>query len=319
MRLGLDIGGTKTAAVVLNDDGSLAVLRTAASGYGAGDVLRVAIALARDAVVEADGQLDFIGACMPGLVDPATGIVRHAVNLGIADLNLTAELEIVLGLPVTVENDVKAAALGAHGILTARAGGTSTAASTLASNETLAYLNLGTGLAAAVVLNGRVLRGPDGMLGEIGHLPIGGSTRCACGQVGCLETIASGSALTRMWALSEAAGRDPFTAARAGDRQASVAASELCRGIALAIQVLALAAGAGRIVIGGGLAALGTPLEDGIRRELDERGRLSPFVGSLGLAERFELLPSHIPIAALGAAALPQQPRSPIKALTRQQ
>ena len=121
MRLGLDIGGTKTAAAILHDDGSLAALRTAPSGYGRDQVVRVAASLARDAMAEAGpGRLDSIGACMPGLVDPSTGEVRHAVNLGVETLNLAEELEELLGTPVAVENDVKAAALGAHGILAAR-------------------------------------------------------------------------------------------------------------------------------------------------------------------------------------------------------
>jgi predicted NBD/HSP70 family sugar kinase len=329
MRLGLDIGGTKTAAAVLHDDGSLAALRTAPSGYGSEEVVRVAADLAMDALAEVGpGRLDSIGACMPGLVDPGTGMVRHAVNLGVENLNLAAELAELLGSPVAVENDVKAAALGAHGILTARSAAEPAAGSAegmgfdpvpdrTVPDRTLAYLNLGTGLAAGVVRNGKVQRGPDGMLGEIGHLPVGGDTPCACGQVGCLETLASGSALARMWTPPPGGGRDPFAAALAGDEQARAAAAVLCRGVALAVQVLVLSTGADRIIIGGGLAALGTSLLNGIRSELNHRAGESPFLGSLGLPGRFELLPSDIPLAALGAAALPQQTETRHDALTR--
>lgn len=312
MKLGLDIGGTKTAAAVLNDDGSLVVLRTAPSGYGAEGILRVASALARDAVAGAGNQrMDFVGACMPGLVDRDSGVVRHAVNLGVESINLAAELEGELGVRVAVENDVKAAALGAHGIVNSRAGGHLSAGSGKELDSTLAYLNLGTGMAAAVVLNGKVLRGSDGMQGEIGHFPVGGQTLCPCGQVGCLETLASGSALARMWPRSDSAGMDPFAAALAGDEEAGHAASELCRGVALAVQLLALSTGAERIIIGGGMAALGTPLTEGIRSHLRRRARGSRFVESLGLPERFELFPSDIPLAALGAAALPPPSRAP--------
>ncbi|RAX44715.1 ROK family protein [Arthrobacter sp. AQ5-06] len=322
MRLGLDIGGTKTAAVILHDDGSMAALRTAPSGYGGDQVVGVAAALAGDAMAEAGlGRLDSIGACMPGLVDPSTGVVRHAVNLGVETLNLAGELEELLGSPVAVENDVKAAALGALGALTARTARTARTAHRPATggsgrNETLAYLNLGTGLAAGVVRNGRVLRGPDGMLGEIGHLPVGGDVPCVCGQVGCLETLASGSALARMWTPPPGGGRDPFAAALAGDEQARSAAAVLCRGVALAIQVLVLSTGADRIIIGGGLAALGPSLLNGIRSELKHRAEKSQFLESLGLPGRFELLPSDIPLAALGAAALSRQIKTPHEALT---
>jgi glucokinase len=318
VRLGLDIGGTKTAAAILHDDGSLAALRTAPSGYGGDQVVRVAAALAREAMAEAgNGRLDSVGACMPGLVDPSTGVVRHAVNLGVESLNLAGELEELLGSPVAVENDVKAAALGAHGILTARSAvGPVPSGSGAAPEETLAYLNLGTGLAAGVVRNGKVLRGPDGMLGEIGHLPVGGDTPCVCGQVGCLETLASGSALARMWTPPPGGGRDPFEAALAGDERARVAAAVLCRGVALAIQVLVLSTGADRIIIGGGLAALGPSLLQGIYSELKHRAEESRFLESLGLPGRFELLPSEIPLAALGAAALSRQIETHQEALT---
>lgn len=318
MRLGLDIGGTKTAAAVLHDDGSLAALRTAPSGYGRDQVVHVAASLARDAMAEAGhGRPDSLGACMPGLVDPSTGMVRHAVNLGVESLNLADALEELLGAPVAVENDVKAAALGAHGVITARAaGGPPPGGSGVAPDETLAYLNLGTGLAAGVVRNGKLLRGMDGMLGEIGHLPVGGDTPCACGQVGCLETLASGSALARMWTPPPGGGRDPFAAAIAGDELAQVAAAVLCRGVALAIQVLVLSTGADRIIIGGGLAALGPALLNGVRSELNHRAGESRFLGSLGLPGRFELLPSDIPLAALGAAALSRQIETHQQALT---
>ncbi|MBT2593718.1 ROK family protein [Arthrobacter sp. ISL-72] len=306
MRLGLDIGGTKTAAAILHDDGSLAALRTAPSGFGGDQVVGVAASLAWDAMAEAGhGRPDSMGACMPGLVDPSTGVVRHAVNLGVETLNLAGELEQLLGSPVAVENDVKAAALGAYGILAARtADGSVPGGSGVSHDETLAYLNLGTGLAASVVRNGLVLRGPDGMLGEIGHLPVAGDTPCACGQVGCLETLTSGSALARMWTPPPGGGRDPFTAALTGDRQAREAAETLCRGVALAIQILVLSTGAHRIIIGGGLAALGPALLQGIQSELERRADKSLFLESLRLPDRFELLPADIPLAALGAAAL---------------
>ena len=149
------------------------------------------------------------------------------------------------------------------------------------------------------------------MLGEIGHLPVGGDTPCICGQVGCLETLASGSALARMWTATPGSGRDPFAAALAGDEQARAAAAVLCRGVGLAVQLLVLSTGADRIIIGGGLAALGPALLNGIRSELNQRAGKSRFLESLGLPGRFELLPSDIPLAALGAAALSRQIETP--------
>ncbi len=294
MRLGVDIGGTKTAAVVLGGDGSVLALATTPSGRGAADVVAQAVRVARLAMAEAGGAaaVTSAGACIPGLVDPVLGTVRHAVNLDVDTLALADELGTALDMAVAVENDVKAAALGAHHL------------SGLGVESTLAYLNLGTGLAAAVVHAGEVVRGVDGVAGEIGHLPVGGDVVCACGQTGCLETLASGSALQRLWPAAAENGWDLLGSAARGDADAVLALESLCRGVALAVQVLVLAAGAHRVVMGGGLTALGDPLLDGIRAELRERSERSPFLASLDLPERVTFLASDVPVAAIGAARL---------------
>lgn len=303
MKLGLDIGGTKTAAAIVHPDGRLAVLRTTPSGHGPEAVVRVAAALAREAVAAAGSTgagLSFIGACMPGLVDRESGLVSHAVNLGVERLDLAGRLGAALGQPVAVDNDVKTAALGAHHLLDRRDPG-----------GTLAYLNVGTGLAAALVRNGEVLRGSDGSLGEIGHLPMGGDTLCGCGQRGCLETLVSGSALERMWPSTGSGrprGRNPFVAADDGDRSAAAAGAQLSAGLFLAVQMLVLTTGADRIVIGGGLTRLGADLSTALLREIERRARASEFVASLHLASRIELVPADLPVAALGAAMLQHGP-----------
>ena len=86
----------------------------------------------------------------------------------------------------------------------------------------MAYLNLGTGLAAGIVLDGRLLRGGHGVAGEIGHIPVDpAGVVCGCGQRGCLETLASGSAIARMWPTDDPLpARELFDAADAGDEHA---------------------------------------------------------------------------------------------------
>jgi len=275
MRLGVDIGGSKTASVVLGADGEVLASATAPSGRGPAEVVAQATHIARLAMGEVGGPgaITSVGACIPGLVDTAAGTVRHAVNLDVESLDLAAELGAALGIPVTVENDVKAAALGAHRV------------SGLDAASTLAYLNLGTGLAAAVVHAGEVVRGIDGVAGEIGHLPFGGDVLCACGQTGCLETMASGSALLRMWPDAAAQGFDLLGAASRGDGAAVLAAESLCGGVALAVQA--------------------------IRAELRVRAAVSPFLASLALDERVSFLPSGVPVAAIGAASLVQSAAAP--------
>lgn len=304
MRLGIDIGGTKTAAAIIDDDGALMALRSAPSGYGPEAVIAVAVSLAREvlAVAPVSGQKPtHIGACMPGLVDPATGVARHAVNLGVEHVDLAGELGAELGQAVVVENDVKAAALGAHHLL-GRQEGTHAepAAGSRGHHDTLAYLNIGTGLAAALVRDGQVLRGADGSLGEIGHVPMGGDIWCGCGQRGCLETLVSGSALARMWPLPS----NPFEAAASGDLEATAACARICAGLFLAVQLLVLTTGADRIVLGGGLTSHGRHLETGLHAEIIRRAQLSDFVAALSLARRVELLPVDMPASVVGAALL---------------
>ncbi|KRB46971.1 ROK family protein [Terrabacter sp. Root181] len=327
-RLGIDIGGTKTA-VALVADGSVQAMRSAPSGRGASGVVDVAVRLAREVLdahaprARGRGATVPVGACMPGLVDPVSGFARHAVNLEVESLDLAGELSARLGVPVAVENDVKAAALGAWRLRGSWSAGSAGSAGSVAGvgpargsddrggESALAYLNLGTGLASAVVRDGIVVRGIDGAAGEIGHLPVGGDAPCTCGQVGCLETVASGSALARLWPATRRRARDPFAAAAAGDALAGAAVDVLCTGVGLAVQVLALASGAERVVVGGGLAGLGAPLLDGIRADLMRRARSSRIIDVLGLPDRVELLPADVPVAALGAAWLgvPDVPR----------
>jgi glucokinase len=336
--LGIDIGGTKTAVAAVTRDGTVVALRSAPSGRGGAQVVEVAVCLAREVAdsVGGLGRISAAGACMPGLVDPGTGSVRHAVNLDVESLELSSALSRALGLRVEVENDVKAAAIGAHHLRprgwgldsgstvpasetvpasgtggTAPASGAGRTAYGSGDVGTLAYLNLGTGLASAVVRDGVLVRGIDGAAGEIGHLPVGGDVMCTCGQIGCLETIASGSALARLWPPARSGGRDPFAAAAAGDPLAAAAVDVLCDGVGLAIQLLVLAAGAEHVVIGGGLTGLGAPFVEGVRADLRRRGRASRMIAALDLESRFELVPASVPVAAIGAALLPGRAPGP--------
>ena len=335
--LGIDIGGTKTAVAAVTRDGTVVALRSAPSGRGGSQVVEVAVRLACEVAdaVGGLGRISAVGACMPGLVDPRTGSVRHAVNLDVESLELSSALSRALGLRVEVENDVKAAALGAHHLRprgwgldpgsavpasgTARVSGTApvngAVGTAYGSGDvgTLAYLNLGTGLASAVVRDGVLVRGIDGAAGEIGHLPVGGDVLCTCGQIGCLETIASGSALARLWPPSRSGGRNPFVAAAAGDPLAAAAVDVLCDGVGLAIQLLVLAAGAEHVVIGGGLTGLGEPFAEGVRADLRRRGRSSRMIAALDLESRFELVPASVPVAVIGAALLPGRAPGPFR------
>ncbi len=292
VRLGIDIGGTKTAALVLDDDATVVARAASPSGWGNTSTLATAVAVADEAVAAAGGWdvVDHVGACMPGLVDPETGTARHAVNLGVQLLDLAGGIEAATGRRPSIDNDVKAAALGAHHIV-----------QPMVSGGTTAYLNVGTGLAAAIVHRGAVVRGVGGAAGEIGHLPVGSGVPCSCGQVGCLETIASGTALARMWPGPAA---DLFPAAAAGDEQATTVVRTLAHGIALAVQVL-VTTGAELVVIGGGLARDRADLETAVLDDIADRSAGSAFLRRLGLGTCFRILDGDEPVAAIGAALLP--------------
>lgn len=295
LRLGVDIGGTKVHAVALDDTGAVVAETRLPTGFGAEAV----VASAHAAVVQLTERLgvdsrdlDSIGVGVPGRVDPETGHVAHAVNLGLESLDLGILLGARLGRAVVVENDVNAAALGAFHLLGDPR------------RRSMAYLNLGTGLAAGLVLDGRVWRGARGVAGEIGHISVDPQGElCRCGQRGCLETLASGSALARLWPQGAGAPASAlFAAAEGGDADAAAVAARLVGNVAAAVRILVLTVDVDAVVIGGGLSSLGDRLLGQVRARLDADARTSPFLASLALAERVLLVPAGSPVGAVGAA-----------------
>ncbi|HEV7741901.1 MAG TPA: ROK family protein [Pseudolysinimonas sp.] len=295
LRVGIDIGGTKTDAVAIDADGRVAYELRLATGFGAESVLATAVA-AVEGLARAAGRTPetfaSIGIGIPGAVDVASGRVEHAVNLGLSGLDLGSEVAARLGRSVRVENDVNAAALGAFSLL----GRTSA--------QSMAYLNLGTGLAAGLVLGGRLWRGSRGVAGEIGHIPVDPSgPLCPCGQRGCLELMASGSAVARQWPTDEPKPvRALFAAADAGDALAIEVRERLVENVAAAVRLLVLTVDVDDVVIGGGLSSLGDVLLAEVRAVLTRWAASSEFLASLQLADRVTLVPSGTNAAAIGAA-----------------
>ena len=295
LRVGIDIGGTKTDAVAIDHTGHVVHELRLATGFGADSVLATSMEAVRQLAERAGCSADdfaSIGIGIPGAVDVASGRVEHAVNLGLSGLDLGSELETRLGRAVRVENDVNAAALGAFSLL----GRTST--------QSMAYLNLGTGLAAGLVLGGRLWRGSRGVAGEIGHIPVDpAGPLCPCGQRGCLELMASGSAVARQWPTDEPKPvRALFAAADAGDPLAIEVRSRLVDNVAAAVRLLVLTVDVDDVVIGGGLSSLGDVLLADVREVLQGWATSSEFLASLQLPDRVALVPNDFPAAAVGAA-----------------
>ena len=293
LRIGMDIGGTKTEAVALDRDGTVVAVARIATVGGPDGVVGTAervIAMLSEQTGCAVAEFASVGVGIPGRIDREHGEVHNAYNLGLARLPLAGRLADATGLPVELDNDVTAAAIGAAHLMRL--------------DGVVAYLNLGTGLAAGLVIDGAPVRGAQGVAGEIGHLPVDPLERpCPCGQRGCIETVASGSALERYWpAGGDHPGRVLLAAVDAGDVEAVHAFEQLVRGAASCVRLLSLTLDPHTVIIGGGLRFLGSRLLDGIRETLDGWAAQSPFLGMLDLSGRVELLAADSSAAAVGAA-----------------
>lgn len=200
-RLGIDLGGTKIHAVVIDRKGKVVGSARAATKGERGyrmvveRVGRTALEALDDADVKRKG-VPVCGIGAPGPVDAARGVLRMAPNLGWLDKPLARDLGKVLGMRVVLGNDVNCGGLGevAHG------------AAESASSAVAAFV--GTGLGGAVIVGGQVVNGAHGYGGEIGHIPAPfGDALCGCGMRGCLETVASKTGVLRMITDAVAQGR----------------------------------------------------------------------------------------------------------------
>lgn len=297
MRIGFDVGGTKTDAVVVAPGDEIVARVRRPTGFGPAAVVATITGIVHELAdtvgIEASG-FQSIGIGMPGQVAPGGAIVTHAVNLGIESLDLRDTVGVAVGAPVRVENDVKAAAVGAYALHGSPAD----------PSGTMGYLNLGTGIAAGFVKDGALWRGAHGAAGEVGHISVDpAGPPCKCGQRGCIEAFCGGGAIAERWGRNVPLPvLDVFDAADAGDARAGALRAGLAHGVAAAIRVIVLSTDVETVVLGGGVTALGDRMLALVKDDLAAGAATSPFLSSLRLAERVELLPPGSPAAALGAA-----------------
>lgn len=254
--VGVDLGGTKTAAAIVEPDGSVRYLAQIATpgADGAEAVLDAVAGLVRHVATTSGGEPVAVGVASAGTIDPASGVVLAATDAiaSWAGTAVASGLSARLDIPVAVENDVAAHARGEalHGA----ARGQSCAL----------VIAVGTGVGGAILLDGEPLRGLRGAAGAVGHLPIPGAEgmRCGCGGTGHLEAIASGPGLHRLYL---ALGGNPrATESRAvveraahGEALATTAVRMSARALGTAIAGLVAVVDPGIVVIGGGLARAG--------------------------------------------------------------
>lgn len=290
--LGVDIGGTKAHGLVLDaTDSILAQLTLPTQPTGAG-VRRTVVAVAAGLAAELGiDPRDFssVGLGIPGFVDHTSGVVETAVNLQITRTDLAGLLADDFAVPVRVENDVKATALGA-GLALGK------------TRRDLAYVNLGTGLAAAAVSNGRLVRGARNGAGEIGHLAIDpAGERCACGQRGCLETVVGGTHLARRLG---ALGLDLAALGTAASPAAVAERDRIVAALATTLTLVVITYDSAAVVLGGGILRATGWLRPAVEAELRRRAAGSPFLAGLAVADRLVELPADAPVAAIGAAVV---------------
>jgi len=197
-RLGIDIGGTKIAAGVVDHEGRLlATARRATAGLDNGGILAACADLVEE--LGARYTIEGIGLGAAGFVDATRSRVIFAPNVPWRDEALREHLQQATGLPVVVENDANAAAWGEMRFGAAQGA------------DDAIVITVGTGIGGGIIVNGQLIRGAGSMAGEIGHMNVKeNGRRCGCGQFGCWKRYGSGRAL-----VHEARGLAEYDSTRA--------------------------------------------------------------------------------------------------------
>jgi glucokinase len=290
--VGIDLGGTKLAGCLMDAEGQ--VLREATvptqAWEGPEAVLGRMRALIGDmlAGVPAD-QVAGVGIGSPGPLDYRQGLILSPPNLpGWDRIPLRDAMASAFSLPVFLDNDANAAALAEH-----RAGAGLGA-------DRMVYVTVSTGIGAGLVIDGQIYRGETGSAGEFGHISVNAwGEPCACGNVGCLENYASGTALARR---AEEEFGTPMSAEEVmrrglgGDARARRIVDEAFHALGIGLVNLVNLINPKRIVIGGGVSQAGAPMFTALR---DIVGRHT----ALGV----EICPAALGTRAgmIGAALLP--------------
>lgn len=292
--IGIDIGGTNLRAGVVDADGTISEVQRRDNPVPVGGetdpdaLVRAIVAVVRDLDVAAP-----VGIGIAALVQD-DGWVTYAPNLAIRPVGLGTAVAHALGTSVSVGNDATLAGLAEHRV----GAGVGVA--------DMAMVTLGTGVGGAIISGGAMVRGASGFAGELGHVVVDISGPvCACGQQGCLEAYASGTAIERAASdglgspdvdsslrdVGTIRGRDVVVAAGAGDAYAIGVLERAGTWLGIGLAVIANVLDPGRLVVGGGVAqAAGPWLLPAARLSLASRlmggsGRVTPEVVPAALGD----------------------------------
>jgi len=223
--IGFDLGGTKMLGCLF--DRKLGIVSRSKEKIGDGsngeDVFTRMLGCIRSLVAEAKITLDQVagaGVAIPGPIDSATGTVLETPNLGFHNFPLKKRLESELKIPIVLENDVNAGTYGEF-----------------KSGAAKGYRHVlgvfpGTGIGGGIVIDGKLYRGATGGAGEVGHMIIQVDGRlCGCGQYGCLESVASKTAMSKDALMLAATGSAPALAKLAGSDLSKMKSSVFAKAI----------------------------------------------------------------------------------------
>ena len=286
----VDLGGTNIKSVLATADGTMLEARSVPtlSHEGPAGVIERIAALVNELGRQTPDRPKALGLAIPGLVDRTAGLTKFLPNFPTQwrDVPVRDLLASQVGCPVYLLNDVRMATLGE---LTFGHGRTA---------RTMAFFALGTGIGGGVAIDGRLRLGPLGAAGELGHytiLPDG--PRCGCGNLGCLETLASGPAIAaegvrlmesglapKLYDLVEGnAGRvttrEMAAAAEAGDKNVAEAIVRAARYLGIGVANVVVTIHPEAVVLGGGVAQIGDLLFETVRQTVRERVGMFPTDG----------------------------------------
>jgi glucokinase len=283
--IAIDVGGTSIKAALVTADAALHCAQHTPTPRGGEAALVRAIArAARDVALDGETRglrCSGVGVAAAGIIDEANGVARRGANLHWRNTALADRLQAELEMPVQLLQDARASALGEAIFGAGR------------DAESFLTIVLGTGVGGALVVESRPVRGAHGLAGEIGHLQVDPQgLPCGCGGRGCVETLASASALSRRFAAATGErlrAEDVVTRALGGDGVARRLWDEAIGALAAALAASVTVLDCALVVIGGGMAAVGAPLLDQLGIELRRRLNLVP--------------PPELRLAVLGSAS----------------
>lgn len=256
--IGVDIGGTKIDAGIVDAEANVLgrARRSTPVQRGGGEILRAVAELVDELSDGGSNRIAAVGVGAPGVVEPATGSVISATDIvpGWQGVQVRRELRQRVGLPVSVDNDVRAMSYGEARLGAGR------------DRERVLYVSVGTGLGGALSHAGRLVHGNQGTAGEIAHLlvPAEGALPCGCGRLDHLEAVAAGPAIAATYAhrtgRSGVEMTDVVHRMRFGDEQARAVVVEAAGLLGRTLSGLVTALDVDALVVGGGVARIGGEL-----------------------------------------------------------